>query len=86
MAGIEIGERLIPRAGEARVITGEARNTVCGANGLLLFTSGALLPRQLDGLIFIFNFQSSWFFSGEGLNSFFFEYVGGPSYWYNALC
>jgi hypothetical protein len=41
---VETGEGLVPHAGEARVITGGARNTEYGANGFPFFTSGTLLP------------------------------------------
>jgi hypothetical protein len=51
VAGAELGEKFIPRAGEARVITGGARNTGCCANTLRFFTSGALTPRLGDGLM-----------------------------------
>lgn len=49
---------LNPSAGEARVITGGARDTRCGANGLSFFTSGALTPRLGDGLMPSYRFGS----------------------------
>lgn len=51
MAGTKLEGTFIPHAGGARVITGEARNTKCRANGSRFFTSGALAPQLGDGLM-----------------------------------